>query len=110
MVRMDSKDINPYILNDDTNYKVNKSHYVIDEGQYRELHRKRTEAMQQVQALADRLGVDFTIPEPDVDGSLHKLKMYKEYMSNKEMYDEAFEQIFAICTPEMVLEYLKKLP
>lgn len=109
MIRLDSKDINPYILSDDAHFQVHKSHYVLDEGRYRDLQKKRIESNKKVLDLAKRLGVDFEIPQPDVEGTMRKIAAKQLYAENKEYYDECLEKVFAVCPVPMVLDYLKNL-
>lgn len=110
MIRKDSSEINPFILSDEAHHQVHKSHYVLGETRYRDLQDKRKAANQKVLELAAKLGVDFKIPEPDVEGILEHIELMKIYNENRQQYDEALSKVFAKCPPEMVIAYLDNIP
>lgn len=109
MIRHDSKDINPYILSDEAHFQVTRSHYVIDEGHYRDLQRKRLESNKKIMDFAASLGVDFVIPQPDVEGTMKRIAAQQLYLENREYYDACVDKVLAVCPAPMILEYLKSL-
>lgn len=109
MIRKDSTEINPYILSDETHHQVHRSHYVLGESRYRNLQDKRIESNNKIKEYAASLGVEFEIPQPDVQGILDKMEAMRIYNSNRAKYDAALEEVFAKCPPEMVIAYIDGL-
>lgn len=108
MINGGLSEINPYILDEDTRYKVNMTHFVLGEGELRNMQQRHYERLEKVKVLAESLGVTYTPCLPLADDIIKKTEMIKVYHENKELYDSVLEQVLSICTPEEVLEFLEK--
>ncbi|QOI71129.1 hypothetical protein pEaSNUABM12_00191 [Erwinia phage pEa_SNUABM_12] len=108
MIRKDSTEINPYILDEDTRYKVNMTHFTLGEGGLRNMQQRHHDRLAKVKELAESLGVEYTPCLPSPEDIIKKTEMIKVYHENKELYDSVLEQVLSICTAEEVLDFLEK--
>lgn len=109
LIKSDSSDINPYILDEDTRYKLNKTHYVLGENRYRDLQNRHHDRLARVQKLAEELGVEITpVKLPSPADVINHLELVNEYRKNKEVYDEAFRKVYEVCTEEQLLAFLEQ--
>lgn len=106
MKKQDSLDINPYILDEDTHYKVNKSHFTLGERNIRDMQQRHQDRLDKVKRLAKELGVEYTPTLPTPDEVMHHMQLVKNYQENKELYDSVLGQVLSVCTPEEVVEFI----
>jgi len=106
--RQDSSSINAYILDEETRYKVNMSHFTLGERNIRELHDRHHARLQKVKELAESLGVEYTPTEPDSAAILRKKELVKKYHENRELYDNVINNVLEVCTPTEAIEFITK--
>lgn len=109
MIRKDSSEINPYILDEDTRYKVNKSHFTLGDRHLRDMQERHHARLDKVKKLAEQLGVDYIPCEPEVQQVLKRTETMQEYYKNKEKYDSMVSELLEISSPEIILECIKEL-
>jgi hypothetical protein len=108
MKREDSTSINAYILDEDTRYKVNMSHFTLGERNIREMQERHAARLQKVKELAESLGVEYTPTLPTPDAVLKHKELVKNYRENREVYDEVLGKVLSVCTPKDVIEFIDK--
>ena len=108
MKREDSTSINAYILDEDTRYKVNMSHFTLGERNIREMQERHAERLRKVKELAESLGVEYipTLPEPEA--VLKRKALVQKYHENRDEYDAILGQVLSVCTPQEVIEFIDK--
>lgn len=106
MKKQDSSDINAYILDEDTHYKVNKSHFTLGERNIRDMQQRHQDRLKKVKELAEQLGVPYEPCLPSADEVIHRSELVQKYYQNKELYDSVLGKILTICTPEDVVKYI----
>ncbi|EBS4516790.1 hypothetical protein DQT32_05180 [Salmonella enterica subsp. enterica serovar Braenderup] len=109
MIRKDSSEINPYILDEDTRYKVNKSHFTLGDRHLREMQERHHARLDKVKKLAEQLGVEYTPCEPEVQEVIKRTETMQEYYRNKEKYDSMVNELLEISSPDVVLECIREL-
>lgn len=87
LVKHEYNDINPFILDDETNRKLNTSHYVLGDDVVRNLQKRHQERLRQVQELADKLGVKIVKREVDKEKIIRDNETYTHYYLNRDLYD-----------------------
>ncbi|SOK58999.1 hypothetical protein [Yersinia phage fHe-Yen9-03] len=108
MVRKDSSEINPYILDEDTRYKVNMTHFTLGEGGLRNMQQRHHDRLAKVKELAESLGVEYNPSLPSPDDIIKRVEMMQVYHENKELYDSIISKVLTVCSHEEVLEFLEK--
>lgn len=108
MKREDSTSINAYILDDDTRYKVNMSHFTLGERNIREMQERHAARLLKVKELAESLGVEYTPALPEPDSVIKRKELVQKYHENREVYDEILGQVLSVCTPQEVIEFIDK--
>lgn len=106
MRKQDSSDINAYILDEDTHYKVNKSHFTLGERNIRDMQQRHQDRLKKVQELAEQLGVDYKPCLPSSDEVIKHTELVQKYYQNKELYDSVLGEVLSVCTPEEVTKYI----
>lgn len=106
MKKQDSSDINAYILDEDTHYKVNKSHFTLGERNIRDMHQRHQERLKKVQDLAKQLGVEYEPCLPSAAEVINHTELVQKYYQNKELYDSVLGEVLSVCTPEEVLKFI----
>jgi hypothetical protein len=108
MKRPDSSEINAYILDEETHFKVNKSHFTLGERKLREMHDRNAARLQKVKDLAASLGVEYTPCLPTAESIIERTELIQKYHENKEFYDNILGQVLSVCTPEEVLQFISE--
>ena len=108
MKRKDSSDINAYILDEETHFKVNMSHFTLGERKVREMHDRHAARMQRVKDLAESLGVEYEPSLPTADSVLERTELIRKYHERKEFYDEILDKVLSVCTHEEVLQFISE--
>jgi hypothetical protein len=108
MKREDSTSINAYILDEDTRYKVNMSHFTLGERKIRELQDRHAARLQKVQELAESLGVEYTPSLPAPATVIRNKELVLKYLERSEEYDEILDKVLSVCTPQEVIEFIDK--
>lgn len=108
MKREDSTSINAYILDEDTRYKVNMSHFTLGERNIREMQDRHAARLQKVKELAESLGVEYTPALPEPEEVIKRKELVQKYQEHSEDYDAILKQVLSVCTPEDVIEFIDK--
>lgn len=106
MKREDSTSINAYILNEDTRYKVNMSHFTLGESNIRDMQDRHAARLQKVKELAESLGVDYTPSLPEPETVIKHKELVQKYQEHSEDYNDILKQVLSVCTPEEVIEFI----
>lgn len=106
MKKQDSSDINAYILDEDTHYKVNKSHFTLGERNIRDMQQRHQDRLRKVKELAEQLGVQYEPCLPAPEEVINKTELVQKYYQNKELYDSVLGEVLTVCTPEDVMKFI----
>lgn len=101
-------DINPYIHDDETHYKLNHSHYVLGQNDLRALQNNAKKRREETRKMIDELGVSSMIKKRNRDEIIKDVQVKISYLENKTAIDEIFKDVLKVCTIEEVIEYLQK--
>ncbi len=102
-------DINPYLADDDTHYKLHNSHYVLGQNDYREIQARAKKRREELQNMIKELGVEGQVKLHDRAESVSHMNIKMYYLKHKEVFDRIFDAALEVCDMQYIVESLEKL-
>lgn len=100
--------INPYLTDDDTHYKLHNSHYVLGQNDYREIQKRAKKRREELEKMIDELGVRDMVKLHDRNKSVSQSEVKMYYLQNKKVIDDAFHEALEVCEIEDIVKYLSE--
>lgn len=106
LVKTELGEVNPYILDDETRYKLKVTHYTLDGTEYRKIQEKAHERKLNLQKMIKELDVDVKIQLTSVEDILKSTEFKLQYFQKKDVIDKAFKTALTTCTMQDIVNYL----
>lgn len=101
-------DINPYLTDDETHYKLHNSHYVLGQNDYRDIQKRAKERRENLKKMIEELGVQDMVKLHDRQKSVAEMELKVYYLKHKNVIDKAFQDAFKVCEVEDIIKYLSE--
>ena len=101
-------DINPYLTDDETHYKLHNSHYVLGQNDYRDLQKRAKQRREELQKMIDDLGVQDMVKLHDRNKSVAEMELKMAYLKHKNIVDQSFKTALEVCEIEDIIKYLNE--